>query len=105
MRPRTVRSPVDICLGTRPSQAVLRDRHQTHTVLGKLADVELKLELIAEEAAEAVDKDHVERRRLGTRRVDHAEELQPTIVSRGRSGLDVVNDDLPAAGYAASFRL
>src|SRR6266481_1240098 len=45
--------------------------------LGKPADVKLKLELVAEEAAEAVHHDHIERRRLGGRGVDHALELRP----------------------------
>ncbi|KRR16422.1 hypothetical protein CQ14_16240 [Bradyrhizobium lablabi] len=43
---------------------LLGDRHQPDTGLGESANVELELELIAEEAAEAVDQDHIERRRL-----------------------------------------
>ena len=84
---------------------LLGDRDETHAVLGEPADVELELELVAEEAAEAVDQDHVERRRLGRRRVDHALELGPPIVGGGRAGLDIVGDDLPAARRAVALRL
>jgi hypothetical protein len=38
--------------------------------------VELELELVAEKPTEAVDQDHIERRRPGGRRVDHALELR-----------------------------
>jgi hypothetical protein len=44
---------------------LLGDRHEPHAALGEAADVELKLELVAEEAAEAVDDDDIECRRLG----------------------------------------
>ena len=60
---------------------LLGDRGQAHAVPGQPADVELKLELIAEEAAEAVDQDHVEGRRPGRGCVDHALELGPPIIS------------------------
>jgi hypothetical protein len=39
----------------------LGDRHQSHAIRRKSADVEFKLELVAEEAAEAVDQDYIER--------------------------------------------
>jgi hypothetical protein len=84
---------------------LLGDRHQAHTVLGEPAHVELQLELVAEEAAEAVDQDHVERRRLGGRRVNHALEFWPSIVGRGGAGLDIIGHDLPAARCAVAFRL
>jgi hypothetical protein len=83
----------------------LRDRHQPHAILGKPADVELELEFVTEEAAEAVNQDHVERRWLDCRRVDHALELRPPIVGRGCSRLDVVGDDLPAARCAMGLCL
>src|SRR5205823_3040493 len=67
--------------------------------------VELELELIAEEAAEAVDQDYVERRRLGGCRIDHALEFWPSIVRRGQAWLDVVGDDLPSPGCAIPLRL
>ena len=50
---------------------LLRDGDQAHAVLGELADIELKLELIAEEARERMDDDDVESRRLGQGRLDH----------------------------------
>ena len=84
---------------------LLGDRDQPDAVLGEAADVELELELVAEEAAEAVDQDHVEHRRLGGRRVDHALEFRPPIVGRGCAGLDIVGDDLPAARRAISLGL
>jgi hypothetical protein len=69
---------------------LLNDRHQAHAVLGEAADVELKLELVPEEAAEAVHQDHVERRRLGGRRIDHPLELGPPVVGGRDAGLDEV---------------
>jgi hypothetical protein len=70
---------------------------RTHAIFGKPADVKLKLELVAEEAAEAMDQDHIEHRRFDRRRVDHALELRPPIVGRGNTGLDVISGNLPAA--------
>jgi hypothetical protein len=84
---------------------LLRDRHQPHAVLGKPPDVEFKLELIAEEAAEAVHQDHVERRRLCRRCVDHALEFWPPIVRRRSAGLDVVGHDLLSARGAVAVCL
>jgi hypothetical protein len=84
---------------------LLGDRHQPYTVLGKPTDIKLKLELVAEEAAEAVHQDHIERRRLGRRRVDHALELWPPIVGRRGAGLHIFGDDLPAARRAIGLRL
>lgn len=43
---------------------LLCDRNQLNAVLGELADIELKLEVIAEEATERVDHDHIEQRGL-----------------------------------------
>src|SRR3546814_7495423 len=45
----------------------LRDGDELHAILRELADIELKLEMIAEEAGEAVDDHEVERRRLDRR--------------------------------------
>ena len=84
---------------------LLRDRHQTHAVLGKPANIKLKLELVTEEAAEAVDQDHIECRRLDRRRVDHALELRPPIVGRRRARLDIVGDNLPPTRCAIALCL
>src|ERR1700730_309432 len=84
---------------------LLCDRHQPDASPGKSADIKRKLKLVAKEAAEAVDQYDVERRRLCCGRVDHALELRSPIVGRGRAGLDVLSDDLPAARCAVSLRL
>ncbi|KJC42670.1 hypothetical protein UP06_23190 [Bradyrhizobium sp. LTSP857] len=84
---------------------LLGDRHQPHAALGKPADIELKLELVAEEAAEAVDQDHLERRRFCRRGVDHTLEFRPPIVGRGCAGLDIVGDNLPPTRCAIALRL
>jgi hypothetical protein len=75
---------------------LLRDRHQPHAVLGKSPDVEVELELVSKEAAEAVDDDDIEHRRLSGSDVDHALEFRPSVVGRRHAGLDVVRHDLPA---------
>ncbi len=79
---------------------LLGDRHQPYAALGEAADIELELELVTEEPAEAVHDDHVKRRWLGRRRIDHPLEFWPTVIGRGDAGLDVVGDNLPAAGRA-----
>ena len=84
---------------------LLGDRDELDAVLGEPADVELKLKLVAEEAAEAVDDDDIEGRRLGRSRIDHALELGPPIVGRRHAGLDMLGDDLPAALLAIAFGL
>jgi hypothetical protein len=61
-------------------------------------NLELDLELVAEEAAEAVDQDHIDGWRPGRRRVDHALKLQPPVVGRGCAELDIVGQDLSTAG-------
>src|SRR5207244_1330187 len=73
--------------------------------LGEAADIELELELVAEEAAETVDQDYFERRRLGGCRVNHALEFRPPVIGRGRTWLDIVGDDLPAARGAIGLGL
>ena len=59
---------------------LLGNRDQPHAGLGEAADVKLELKLVAEESTETVDQDHIERRRLGGCRVDHALEFRPPIV-------------------------
>jgi len=83
----------------------LGDRHQAHAVLGEPPDVELKLELVAEEAAEAVHDDHFEHRWLGRGGVDHALELGPAVVRGGCAGFNVGLDKLVAARLAIGFAL
>nr|WP_246050456.1 hypothetical protein [Asticcacaulis tiandongensis] len=76
---------------------LLRDRNQLHAVLRQLADIELKLEVIAEEAAERMDHDNIERRGFGCARLDHALELGTAVIGRGCAGLDEGFDQLQAA--------
>ena len=76
---------------------LLRDRDELDAVLRELADVELQLEVIAEEAREAVDDDDIERRGLARARFDHALEFGPAVV-RGRCArLHIGLDELIAA--------
>jgi hypothetical protein len=84
---------------------LLRDGQQLHAVLGELADVELQLEMIAEEAREAVDHNHVERRRLARPGLDHPLELGPAIVGGGRSRLHEGIDQFQATRQAIGFAL
>jgi hypothetical protein len=83
----------------------LGDRDQADAVLGKPAHVELELELVAEESAEAVHHDHVEHRRFRRGCVDHPLELRPPVVGSRRAGLDIVGHDLPAARGAVPLCL
>jgi hypothetical protein len=75
----------------------LRDRNQFDAVLRQLADVKLKLEMIAEETAERVNYYHVERRGLRRARLDHALKLGATVIGRRRAGLHIGLDQLVAA--------
>ena len=84
---------------------LLRHRDEPDAVLRQFADVELKLEVIAEEAREAVDDDDIERRGLARARFDHALELGPAIVGGGRARLDIGLDELVAARGAVRFAL
>ena len=84
---------------------LLGDRDEPDAVLRELADVELQLEVIAEEAREAVDDDDIERRGLAGARFDHALELGPAVIRGGCAGLDVGLDKLIAARGAIGFAL
>jgi hypothetical protein len=84
---------------------LLGDRDQPDACLGEAADVKLELELVAEEAAKTVDQDHVERRRLGGRRIDHALEFRSPVICGGRTWLDIVGDNLPTARGTIGLRL
>ena len=89
-------------MGSSPSSWVI---DQSDAGLGEAADIELELELVTEEAAKAVDQDHIERRRLVDCRVDHALEFGPPVIGRGQTGLDIVGDDLPTSGRAIGLGL
>jgi len=84
---------------------LLGDGDELDAGLGEPADVEFKLELVAEEAAEAVHDNRVEGRRLGRSGVDHALELRPPVVGRRHAGLDIIGHDLPAAFLTVAFGL
>ena len=84
---------------------LLGDRDKPHAVLGQLPDVELQLEVIAEEAAERVDDHHVERRGLRGAGFDHALELGPPVVGGRRTRLHERFDELKPARLAISFAL
>ncbi|HEY3917223.1 MAG TPA: hypothetical protein VGL83_05500 [Stellaceae bacterium] len=84
---------------------LLRDRDEPDAVFGELAAVELKLEVIAEEAREAMYDDDIERRGFARARFDHPLELGASVI-RGRcAGLDVGLDELVAARCAIPFAL
>jgi hypothetical protein len=84
---------------------LLRDGDQPDAVLGELADVELQLEMIAEEAREAVDHDNIERRGLGRARLDHPLELRAAVVGGRSAGFNEGFDKLIAARQAIGFAL
>jgi hypothetical protein len=52
-----------------------------------------------------VNQDHIERRRLGRRRINHPLEFRPSIIGGGKAGLDIVSGDLPAARCAIGLGL
>nr|WP_241896655.1 hypothetical protein [Stenotrophomonas maltophilia] len=83
----------------------LCDGHQPDAILGELPDVELQLEVIAEETREAVNHHQVERRGLAGAGLDHPLELGATVVGRRCSGLDEGFDKLVAARSAIGFAL
>jgi hypothetical protein len=84
---------------------LLRDGDKLDAVLGELADEELQLDVIAEEAREAVNDHHVEERGLGRFRLNHALEFWPAVVGGGGSGLHIGFRQLVAARDAIGFAL
>jgi hypothetical protein len=62
---------------------LLRDRGEPSAVLGELADVELQLEVIAEEAREAVDDGDIEWRGSARARLDPSLGLGASVVRGG----------------------
>jgi hypothetical protein len=91
------------CIGSSPH--LLGDRDEPDAVLRELADVELQLEVVAEEPREAVDDDNIERRGLARARLDHALELGASVIRGGCTGLDVGLNELVAARYAIRLAL
>nr|WP_235204134.1 hypothetical protein [Bordetella bronchiseptica] len=83
----------------------LRDRHQLDAVLRQLPDVEFHLEMIAEEAREAMHHDNIEGRGLGRASFDHALELGALVVGGGCARLDIRLNELVAALLAICFAL
>ena len=84
---------------------LLRDGDELHAVLGELPDVELHLEVVAEEAREAVNHDNIERRGLAGPRLDHALELRPAVVRGGSASLHKGIDKLITARGAPGLAL
>lgn len=84
---------------------VLGDRDDLHAVLRELADIALKLELIAEKAREAVNEDRAECRRPDQCRIDHLLKGRAPIVRRAAARLDIVLHDRPAASGAIALDL
>jgi hypothetical protein len=84
---------------------LLGDGDQLDAVPGQLADAELKLEMIAEEAAERMDHYHVERRGLTDAGLDHALEFGPAVVGGGGTRLDIGLDQPAAARGAVALTL
>ena len=60
----------------------LRNGDELHAILRELPNVELQLEMIAEEAGEAVDHNKVERRRFRCPGFDQSLELGAAIIRR-----------------------
>jgi hypothetical protein len=84
---------------------LLRDGDELDAVLGELANVELQLEVIAEETREAVNHDDIERRGLRRARFDHALELGAAVIGGGSAGFHEGFDKLVAARGAIGFAL
>jgi hypothetical protein len=84
---------------------LLGDGDELDALLGELADVELQLEMVAEEAREAVDDDDIEGSGLRRARLDHALELRTAIVGGGSARFDEGLDQCVAARGAIDFAL
>ncbi|ALR19746.1 hypothetical protein ATN00_04895 [Sphingobium baderi] len=83
----------------------LCDRNQLHAVLGELAHIELKLEVIAEEAAERMDHDDIEGRGFAGASLDHALELGAAVIGGRCTGFYKSLDQLQTTGFAIGFTL
>jgi len=83
LRIERTRSPVA------PLPHVLSYRDEFHLGLGELAPISFKLELFAEEAAEAVNDHQIVRPLAPSRSLDHRQELRTIVVGRRSTGLAV----------------
>ncbi|KGJ05212.1 hypothetical protein IT41_07490 [Paracoccus halophilus] len=83
----------------------LRDGDEANTVLRQLPDVELQLEVVAEEPREAVNHHHVKRRGLAGACLDHALELGSAVVGGRSAGFHEGLDKLIAPHFAPCFAL
>jgi hypothetical protein len=73
--------------------------------LAQLADVEFKLELIAEETREGVDDDNLEHGRLEQRRVNHGLECGTAVIGRRASRLHELLSSTPTLAGAVGLKL
>jgi len=83
----------------------LGNGHKANAILRQLADVELKLEVIAEKPAERMDHHDLERRGLCGSGLDHLLELWAAIIGGGRARVHECLDKLVAARGAIGFAL
>jgi hypothetical protein len=84
---------------------LLGDGDELDAVPGELADVELQLEVVAEEAREAVDDDDIEGSALRRARLDHALELGTAVVGGRNARFDENPDQCVAPCGAIGFAL
>ncbi len=84
---------------------LLCDGDEPDAVLRKPADVELQLEVIAEEPREAVNDDDVERRWLAGSRLDHLLKRRPPVIGGRGTRFHIGLDKLVAARLAIGFAL
>src|SRR5690606_12777352 len=79
--------------------------YELDAVLRQLPDVELHLEVVAEEPAERMDHDNVEGRGLRRARLDHALEFGALVVGGGCARFHISLNELIAALLAIGFAL
>nr|WP_235191330.1 hypothetical protein [Palleronia rufa] len=84
---------------------LLRHGDELDAVLGQLADVELELEMVAEEAAERVHDHDIEGGGLRRAGLHHPLEFGTLVVRRRRPRLDIGLDQLVSPGGAIGFPL
>jgi hypothetical protein len=69
------------------------------------ADIKFEFEVVAEEAAEGVDDDNIERRGFGGAGFDHALEFGPAVIGGGGARFDESFHELITAGEAVRLAL